>query len=299
MDRIPHRNDKKVLKPKKHRKHHSASPHHLRYGSDAVPHVKRSGSLPAQFSRGKHPSEYRHVTSPQQLFSYVDNQIAHFAQYHNQSRSEMMRQYFPEQELESYEMLKRQVEAQALAATDLNAKSKKKAASQSDAKQKQNEGSQLKNFINPPKREPPSNKEVEELDISMQFGGLTDEDLSTMYKRWINIRRKSLNTKQRKEICIFLKRIRFELEARSAMLRRTSPEESRQPEGPGPKEDGDLEDKNPTAQNPSLQNSSHSPDIKQQDSAVETPQNNRLPTVLQSPRRLRRSKVICEIEVHV
>ena len=102
----------------------------------------------------KHPSEYRHVTSPQQLFSYVDNQIAHFAQYHNQSRSEMMRQYFPEQELESYEMLKRQVEAQALAATDLNAKSKKKAASQSDAKQKQNEGSQLKNFINPPKREP-------------------------------------------------------------------------------------------------------------------------------------------------
>ena len=146
----------------------------------------------------------------------------------------------------------------------------------------------------------PSNKEVEELDISMQFGGLTDEDLSTMYKRWINIRRKSLNTKQRKEICIFLKRIRFELEARSAMLRRTSPEESRQPEGPGPKEDGGLEeDKNPTAQNPSLQNSSHSPDIKQQDSAVETPQNNRLPTVLQSPRRLRRSKVICEIEVHV
>jgi len=299
MDRIPHHNNNdKKPRPRKHRKHHSASPHIIRFGSkrssNDASHAKlkkRSGSLPPQFSRAEYPSEYRHVNSPQQLFTYVDNQIAHFARFHNQSTSEMMRQYFPQHELEEYEMIKRQIEQ-----NNKLSKNNKHKIVRSEIKQKQKPPSQLQNFINPPKREPPSNKEVEDLDISMQFGGLTDEDLSMMYKRWINIRRKSLNSKQRKEICIFLKRIRFEIEARSAMLERATPEEPQQPLGPG--EAGESENKMPTIQNPSLQSSSFSPDIKQQDNDLEPPINNRLEAV-QTQRRSQRDKVICEIEVFV
>jgi len=298
MDLIPHHNNNdKKPRPRKHWKHHSASPHLIRFGSkrssNDASHAKlkkRSDSLPPQFSR-EYPSEYRHVNSPQQLFTYVDNQIAHFAQFHNQSTSEMMRQYFPQHELEEYEMVKRQIEQ-----NNKLSKSHKHKVVRSEIKQKQKPPSQMQTFINPPKREPPSNKEVEDLDISMQFGGLTDEDLSMMYKRWINIRRKSLNSKQRKEICIFLKRIRFEIEARSAMLERATPEEPQQPLGPG--EAGESKNKMPTIQNPSLQNPSFSSDIKQQNNDLEPPINKRLETV-QTQRRSQRDKVICEIEVFV